>query len=304
MTKHKALLLASFGSAMFILSDMAFSATLPPPPADPALAALFADATQALGQLSTPGYFDVPGTSAEWPCAVDEHTLRAWAQALGTDETTDKDRRNYIRSLRDIGMEDGKQVVRNVKIAPLVAQCKDGKLDGKVEYWVENFRDIHLSTLTHSTREQRRVRVTVLSGELSPTEPRFITQRDFQRVMKMNDPNIQKFLDKNGPDKSETHSVMGVNPDLSNVTIIDSGDRASAAATMVVYNAATGPGRQEGRVFMDGQLFTVMHSKDGRLHGSYETFPVQFPGSLAPPPAVKKCYENGEEIKVATCSVD
>lgn len=283
------------------------AALLPPPPAEPELAAVYAQAQDTLQKLGS-APFPRAASAAAWPCAVDERQLRLWAGALGADEMDETERRNARRRNLDVGMgaNEAKLTVKEPKLKPLSAHCAQGHLDGALEYVVDSTQERKFAQFVQSGVVSTHVRLTLTGGEPDPDLPLQVMRRETGRKTLWLDPDTAALMKKQ----------RTMEPELINsVTVGTLGERGvTAAVTMsrvtgsapvygVFMSLPTEPGRREERIFTGAELSRVYRMKAGRLHGVQETLPIKVNG-LVVMPAENQCFDEGEEVKVVRCDVE
>ena len=285
----------------------AHAAALPPPPAEPELAKLYAEARSELDRLSA-GSFPRASSSSSWPCAVDERQLRLWAGALGADEMDDKDRRNARLMNLDAGLgaEEGKLTVRDVKVRPLKAQCAEAVLEGVVEYTVDYGAERRFDKFEQRGVLAKHVRVAMTHGVVVPDSPIHVSSLETGRKTTWFDPATQALMKKQRtaePDQILSASVRLPGEKGLSASITMSRIGSAPPSYSAYMTLATVPGRREERLFLGEELNRVYRYKLGRLHGVQETAPIKV-GDKVIMPGTKQCFDDGEEIKVARCDVE
>ena len=281
---------------------------LPPAPQDPQLATAFMQAQALLEKSGSGAYMDMPGDPKPWPCSVTELQVRKLAYVLSDDELDEKTRKTANIAYRSggLGSNDIKTTVREVRFAPISANCKNGKLDGPLEFVIEFTRIIDMPTAINETRSRSRMHLMMSGGEAMVDAPQGVTTRQLSNKISFKDPAMDALVQKNKPPQS---TVI-----LASYSLPSSGDAGYSAVitetrtglftrewtTMLIR--PTAPKRMENSSFRGASLWMVTHSKNGRMHGEARTYPATFGGVLVP--GSMSCYEDGEEIKTTKCDVD
>lgn len=284
------------------------AADLPPTPQDPQLAAAFVQAQALLEKSGSGGYLDLPDNAKPWPCAVTELQLRKYAYALSDNEQDEKTRKLMGNIYRDAGMnrKDLKTTIRDARHAPVYAACKDGKLDGPLEFIIEYTRSIDMPTAISETRSRSHIRLTVSAGEPLTETPYTVTTLQLSNKTSYKDPAIQTMMEKHKPPETTVITAsytQPVNPDAGySAIIIETRTGLFTREWMTMLNRPTAPKRMENNTYRGASLWMVSHTKNGRNHGEYRTYPAIFNGVTVP--GTSRCYEDGDEIKTTQCDVD
>jgi hypothetical protein len=271
-------------------------------------AAVLGKAEALLEKAGTSGYLDMPEGGKPWPCPVTSLQLRKLGNLLNDDERDDKTKKTMERMYNDAGMKssDLKSSVKNVSYAPIVATCKDGKLDGELEFVMEATRVMEMPTATTESTSRTRYLFTMSAGKLVETAPSTQASTQVSMAMTYKDPKIQELVGKNRLPQIKSVTATYVEPvdkDTSYVAAITETRKGFFSKEYVTsLMLPTGPKRMESRSYRGAELFTVMHWKNGKMHGESRTYPFTVGGYSAPGSTV--CYEDGEVIKTTNCQVD
>lgn len=288
-------------------TGVSHAAQLPPPPADAALAKVYAQAQSALESFSK-GAFPHPASKASWPCSVDERQLRLWAGALGTDELDEKERRNARLMNLDAGMgaSEGNLVIRELQLRPVKAHCVDGHLDGVVEYLVDYAQERRFAEFVQVGTVSKHVSLTLVDGNLDSAPPVEVALKESGRKTIWFDSATQALMKKQRTAEPEqitsvTVRVVGEKGVTASVTLARGG---AAGRTYGAYlSAYAGPGRREDRLYVGSELNRVYRYKGGRLHGLQESMPLKVNGIIIVP-GERHCFDEGDEIKALQCDVE
>jgi hypothetical protein len=158
----------------------------PPQPEAQALVARFTT-DFALVKKAGPAFFQ-PAVMAKWPCDISQSTIYQAAELTMADPVeAEKMSLNMRKSLREQGLDTGKGQLLpeyiNVRISPVAAVCKGGKVDGEVELLTEyetRYEGIQPTvTVKLNTHEAGRVWVRFDAGKVA--EPIKSIKRIFRK---------------------------------------------------------------------------------------------------------------------------
>jgi len=289
----------------------AIAMDLPAAPDDPQSRDSLQQARVMFERTQTASFLDMPAQAQPWPCAVSELQLRRWTSpmALGDDEIDEKSSKIQAKIVRGAGMGRGemKTSIGDVRHAPIVASCKDGKLDGVLEFVIEFTRSTDMPTMRMDMRMRTRVHVQVAAGESNPSAGQSTASIQLSQRNTFKDPATQALMQKNPAPELKlilaTHSVA-VGSDPSNgysATITQTRIGNGPAEWSTLLTQPTGPTSMVTTMYVGSKVWNVTRTRNGLPHGEMKTYPIvkaglQMPGST-------RCYENGEEIKTAQCDV-
>jgi len=283
---------------------------LPPTPTDPRVADTFEQARVVYNRAESPGYMDMPADAKPWPCAVTELQLRRWVgyMALNDTDLDEKARKANVAAFRASGMsaDELKTTIRDVRHAPLVATCKDGKLDGPLEFVLEYTRVLDMSVAIMETRTRARMVMQLANGEKVATAP--VTSNTLQLSSKSTykDPAVEAMMQKTKPPQASMRMAIASAPlnedEGYSAVITETRTGSGPIEWMTVLAQPTGPKRMETRTYRGSALWTIARIKNQRMHGEQKTFPTSFNG--VPVPGGSQCFEDGEQIKTTQCDVD
>ncbi len=84
-----------------------------------------------------PVYMDVPAKACEWPCELSEtEKYKAFGLSMAVPEEMEKARKQMRKMFRESGMDPDSIALmkyENIRIIPITAQAKDGKLEGEAD---------------------------------------------------------------------------------------------------------------------------------------------------------------------------
>lgn len=292
-------------------SALAAAAELPPPPQDPRLAQTFAQAQELLARASASGYMDLPAQPQAWPCAIDELKLRKLVGAVSSAEQDAKARRTARLAYADVGMRDSdlQTAISDVRLVPIAAQCKDGQLDGPLEFMLESAQTLDMPATTTEMRSRIRYQGVMAAGERVLAAPIQVAHWTYATKTTFKDAATRKLMDSvKTPEVRSLSASMSLpqDADAAHATTIIETHMDSQREWMTVFNRPTGPRRMEMTNYRGATLWKRQAMKNGLPHGVTQAFPFQvgsgasavtIPGSL-------KCYEDGEEIKTTQCTAD
>jgi hypothetical protein len=294
--------LAAFWISVSTIAE-ASVADLPPPPSDQKLAEVFSGAKALMDKSHAPGYLDMPSTVQSWPCEVPELQLRKYASALNDNEMPVKIKVAQRKSTLNAGMTSNemKTSIRDVNFAPLVATCKDGALEGPLEFLVEYTRVIEGPASVTEIRMRVRKSMTLAAGQPVMQTPSLSAslQLSFKNTQK--DPAMQAMMEKiKTPDpttRSATYSLQFSDDEEYSARIADLG----ANGWSTVLQRPTGPKRSEVATYKGSGLLRVTPMKNGLAHGEQRTTEQKYGTMIVP--AKSDCFEEGEIIQSVKCDV-
>ncbi len=284
------------------------AADLPPPPADAQLAKALVQAQALLEQARSPGYLDMPQGAQPWPCPVTELELRRYAHVLSDDEQDDPDKKARNAAYSNAGMRsnDIKTSIKDVRYAPIAASCKNGKLDGALEFVLESTRITDMPVVVIEMRSRSRIRLMLSGGLPIMQAPMSEATLELSDKTRYKDAATQAMMDKDPSAASKTISAsytQPVNADVGySAVILDIQTGHSGHEWMTLLNRPTGPKSMELSHYRGSQLWMRSHTKNGRSHGEHRTYPAVFGGVTVP--GSTQCYEDGEQIKTTQCNVN
>ncbi len=282
---------------------------LPPPPADPTVAALYSQVKELFTTASAPGYTDWPAAAQAWPCDVTELQVRRLASslALGDGENDPLIEKAIKAGKRaaGIGTNSMKTTISDVRFAPLAGGCKDGTLEGPVEFVVEFTRTTAMSSVTMAQRYRDRTRAITNKGEAAIGQPQTRALLQLSSSTRYNDPATEAMMQKQPKVKSEQLIVQASQP-LSRVVghlaqISLATTTGMAPMWMTTLSQPIGPQSVESYMYWGAQPQMVTRVKNLLQHGEQRHFPFTMNG--LPIPGKVQCFEEGEEIKTTQCDV-
>lgn len=281
---------------------------LPPPPADPTLAALYSQVKEMFTTASAPGYTDWPAAAKPWPCDVTELQVRKLASslALGDGEHDPIIEKAIKSGKRAAGVgKSSKTTISDVRFAPLSGSCKDGKLEGPVEFVVEYTSTSTSNGIDMVSRYRDRTRVIASQGEAAIGQPQSRATLQIANSMRYHDPVTEEMMKKTPKVKSEQIIVQAAQP-LSRA--VGHTAQISLAKTtgmepmwMTILSQPTGPQSVESYIYWGTQLHMITRVKNLLPHGEQRHFPITMNGY--PVPGKVECFDEGEEIKTTQCDV-
>ena len=245
------------------------------------------------------------GASAPMPCeGVTQELHRLGGVVPQDDETTKK---AYARAARQAGMMAGasKPPQFNARQLHIIkAQCKDGKLDGEIEGWLDYDMIIDSAAILMSTSYRTHFKARYEAGK--PRYQHNLSSR-WQTSSKntFKDPATEKMM---ASVKSPSINVATFSSDseAGNIAVMYMlmDGKSSLKTTVVDVESPPPKLRTTMRMYQRSQLTSEGRMRDGHYHGWMTLYPhrdmmlsVDIPGS-------KTCYDEGEMIKSNTCDVD
>ncbi|HJW24732.1 MAG TPA: hypothetical protein VJ576_07520 [Rhodocyclaceae bacterium] len=252
-------------------------------------------------------YFAKPATPSKWPCEVNPKFLNLIADTTNSDDIPEM-KKFYLNEARSTGADPVSLVFSNQTFYPIKASCKNGKLDGPVEFAVEY--DMSIATAKMDMRSHRLKRVRAVLKENAPVGPIISAISTLSSNTIYSDPATAEMMAKQK--KSDIVSA-GFVAHVPSIPIKSHSNRV--ALSHVVVNGKLTRTAQTTRVADDGRVeennygtfgstdhrdFTNRY-KDGKRHGEF----VRYPGTSGsyPIPASKECWENGEKVLTTSCNV-
>lgn len=288
-TKNALALMLLASAALPAFADIAF-----PTPDDAVARQLVERYRNDLPMLKSADLLKVPAPVPAWPCEADQKELYKTAGLEMADPDFKKDVDKRVRKLtREMGMAlpQSEEKYSNIKIIPLVAHCKNGKLDGELQLLVSYTMDtetkmtmmmgekvVNMITNMHSDNTNRIYR-TMQAG---------VANGDFMMVFDSmgsdsttaDDPAMASALAKNKMAPIHTRNVsynlasghMAMFTDM-NETKISSGFLApsvkSIPALQSMFTIPSGEKRMRMVSYTNARLTTSSQMKDGKQHGEF-----------------------------------
>jgi len=268
------------------------------------MADVFTQATLQMEKSKTAGYLDFPANPPAWPCAVSDFQQRKLAWVLNDDEMDEKTKLAFRKSSMNAGMnsKDMKMLYKDAVFAPLAASCKDGKLDGPLEFVVEYTRVFDSPASTMEMRMSVRQSMTVAAGEQAFGTPVSTSVTTVSTKTAYKDPAVQSAMAKVKMPEikifTATYSLPLNADDYYVATISDMG----AQGWMTLLQRPTGSKRSEMSSYMGANLYSVQPMKNGLPHGEQRTMEQKYGSVIVP--AKNTCYEDGEIILTTQCDVE
>lgn len=288
----------------------AMAIDLPAPPTEPQLQSALLQAKATFDQTSTAGFMDMPKDARPWPCAVSELQLRRWTGylALADNELDEKTRKTTIKALRGVGMGTNEMhaTIQDVRHAPIVASCKDDKLDGPLEFVIEYTRITDMATMRMETRTRARLKLTVAAGASVVSAAHGSATIQLAQKNTFKDPAMEAMMQKNRqPEMGLTlaSQVIPVTADNGYSAVITETRVGNGPREwMTMFTQPTGPTSLVTTSYRGSALWMVSRIKNGQRHGETRTYPANFAGTMVP--GSMQCYEDGEEIKTTQCDIE
>lgn len=258
----------------------------------PTSAALLKQADAAYQRYSADAgnYFEFDQTKQAWPCDVSQAQLRKWTGTISsaTSRTAAKASSAKSSSAPAANASQSGYSYENVVFHPVMATCKNGKLDGNVELVSQDTRKAWGPTYQGSSHELAKVTMHMAEGRLS----HLVEVKKSIDVAKA--PNGQADLQKStAPSKSASlrvtaarHSRQGV----SSATIVLAGN----PNPMYFLSRPVAHNRVEKTFYAGTTLMSVeLRDKAGRSDGLTVSYKDGH--------TVKTCFEHGRQINLKRC---
>ncbi|APW44526.1 hypothetical protein RS694_19715 [Rhodoferax saidenbachensis] len=283
---------------------------LPPKPNNPQLAAAFEQAQALLVKARDPAFMSMSVTNGSWPCNVPNLELRKLAGALSDNE--DDAGMKRLKRLSSVNLNMRQRVqVKDVQIVPIKATCKNGKLDGPLEFMMELTRvlDTAAGMDVSEMRTRSRHSMTLSAGQYLPGAPLTVVSSQVSMKRTSKNPAVQAQMN--------AQPTADVKPPLTAFVQYQSEEKFAATTVSISEVMMAGAkssyftsmhemtdGRNgESRSYMGGTLTTITPTKNGLMHGESRGLPYKM-GSFDVPPSPPVCYEEGEVILASKCEAN
>lgn len=280
------------------------AAEFPAPPENPRLAEAYTKARALLETSLSPGYMDLPDTPKPWPCAVADLEIRKHGGALNDEELKKAFPQGLKQRRHAVNVKVG---IRDVRHAPIAAGCKNGKLDGPLEFMMEFTRVIESYDYVMEARYRVRKSMRLKSGKAEAGAPISETTLEVAQTVKYKNPAQQEQMEKHyraNPFKkalSVNYALPGDVGGMTDFYAVSIRDNRSGG-WMTTMSRPTGPGRVITNAYDGAALSMAMPMKNNQLHGEtrfYETTPDGKSVLKS-----TQCHEDGEQIMTTDCKVD
>ena len=335
-------------TALLFATPAAGQALQYPVPTEPAAKALVDRFAQEKAMMDAPDFLKVPATIPAWPCEVPE-TEQYKAAAMDSVHPVlrlqqEKELRANMRKM-EVAIDE--QFIsgakhQNVRIVPLKAACKDGKLDGEVEVlglYDELQQTVtpmdlggKVETLTNTTTSSHAQRLLRVYVDGKPTKAMRMASRivvnmrtdsSNAKIANMGGNAPQTVWSYSYTDESEnmgTFSVMQL-PDIKPGLLAPSVRMVTGLSSM--FFLTRDQHRKDEIAFTNRMLTTKGVLVDGQLHGEqiswtdniYKTLKMKVTDQAGMEYAKEvvidgkdmvenhTCYDHGVAIKTPVCSV-
>lgn len=247
-----------------------------------------------------PNYFKPPAAPMAMPCEVPQRDLyQPLGLFLAIPEEAEKIRLSSRKMLRDMGMDPDTAAkpmqYSNIRITPIKASCKGGKIDGEADFLVqfdtlmENINNVDLGTkkvkMTMRMQSQQASRYFLVfkDGNIQDTERYHVTQQALRNETLYDDAQMAQTMAKSKiPDAPEPQvSVFYMNFQAGQMTTFTASMAPKISAGLFGVNTSFAP--QLDSHFMTGisgpvnkmamykndKIFMTSESpmKNGKNHG-------------------------------------
>lgn len=276
----------------------------PAPPEDPRLAEAFTQARALLAKSLAPGYTDMPDTAKPWPCAVPDLEIRKLGGALSDEEL-----KNLVPETKTLRRAAGnmKTSIRDVRYAPVSATCKDGKLDGPLEFVIEFTRVMDSFKYIMEAGYRMRISTRMKSGKPAAGAPNAQSTLQISQKTKFKNPAEEEQMAKHflaNPFKkslSVNYAVPGKVGGMTDFYSVAINDNRSGG-WMTILSRPTGPGRVASSMYDGAALSMTTSMKNYKSHGEFRIYETTPDGKSVLKST--QCYEDGEQIMTTDCKVD
>lgn len=273
--------------------------------------------SQEVATLENEAYLAEPAAK-EWPCAVGEADLRQIA-GIPDPAQEEETRKATVKMFREQGMSPDaipKSTRQNVRVVPISAQCRDGKLDGEVDVWSTQtlLTDMQTqsSTMTMTSRSVRHYAAGKLVGEVRTV------LRHGDNVTQYKDPAMAKMMAKAQANANATrnftvsYSLAEPDAGMASFTLMPAFKPKGGFSTkldvsysiMSMLMIPAGKGRLTVLAFNGAQPSSMSHMKDGKPHGESVTYAVTGDKGQVIVPENHTCFQNGQQVQTITCPND
>jgi hypothetical protein len=245
------------------------------------------------------------GNSAPIPCQGSEAPLKLVGGVMGEPDA--KTLKMYADIARKSGMLPGAvkpPEYRTDRFHIVKAQCKDGKLDGEAEGWMD-YVMINPSPVARMESSYRVHFKAIFVAGKEHYEQAWVRRLQNDSKTTYSDPAIEKMMASQAPIKIDVATFLSAS-DAGNVTVmVMSMNRRTKVTTMVTDVEQLKPiSKMSVKTYIGATLMYESRMRDDQAHGWQIVYPhfdplvnVQVPGS-------KLCFEEGEMIKSNDCKVD
>ncbi len=245
------------------------------------------------------------GAGAAMPCeGVTQELHRLGGVVRQDDEATKK---IYARISRQMGMLPGAvkpPEFRAKQLHIVRAQCKDGKLDGDIEAWLDYDMIMDDATAAMVTSFRSHSKARYAAGKALPDMQ--VTARS-QSATKTTykDPATEKMM---AAVKTPSISVANFTAESSagNVIVMYMAMDGKSKLSTTVADVLSPPPKLRVKMMMYQRATLISESqmRDGQQHGWMVMHPHTDTLFGVAIPASKTCFDDGETIKSNTCDVD
>jgi hypothetical protein len=265
-----------------------------------------ADREYRQAKPDVPRSFSWPtGAPAAVPCEGADLVLKR--QGGVQDQVDEKTKKMYARIERQSGMLPGSVKPPEFRVERfhiVKAQCKDGKLDGEVESWLDYVMINNSATFRSETAYRTHYKATYSPGK--PQHDMGITRRmqtDTKTIW--SDPAIAKMMESQPKIKVDV-ATFSADSEAGNVSVMvmSMNNRTKVSTTVAEVEALQPVQKVSMKMYVGANLMSESRMRDGQQHGWQTLHPhfdplvnIQIPGS-------RMCFDEGEIIKSNECSVD
>lgn len=253
-------------------------------------------------------YFTPPTESKAWPCTVSLAVLAAISGTVNSDDNP-LQKRFLLIEARSKNSEPVRHIFANRTFYPVSAECKNGKLHGPLEFWVEFDQTVAADELSSHFRILKRVRTTVVQNKLNG--PVLNEGINLRFNIRYSDPDTAAMMAAQPAMKSYSvffEATLATNPPVMQATETSlrhteiNDEPTVTLRTIRNYDAKR---TEEINYGMFGPLakpFSKTLYKEGRRHG----LEIIYAGMMGdnPTPASTQCWDEGERILTTDCTVD
>ncbi len=264
---------------------------------DPEIQAIVKRYAADYTEASAPGFFNKPAGIA-WPCEVSQEDQYRWFGLRfaipGEWEQIQKGNKKLLRSVGINPNATKPPEYSDIKIIPLAASAKDGRLDGDVEVWV-SYRTFERNEVPMATDGERQTMTMITrnksisrgvyrftNGEPNATGALVLRSlMDISMETTYSDPQMQKMMASVPTPKTEPSITVfyfsGIEPieraTFSTMPAVEIRGRVKTPAkTMAIFQRKITDDESVSYTYMGRRLQSRTPMRDGKPHGESVTY--------------------------------
>jgi hypothetical protein len=254
-------------------------------------------------------YMTRPVARKPWPCALAPEVLNKLASTTNSDDDPVA-KQAFVKMARESRTEPIRTFFSNQTFYPVKAECKDNKLDGFVDFWVEYDYSVVSTMFSQNSHQLKHVRLSVDGDKVIGMV--FSSGITLSSETIYNDPQTSAMMAKQRKYKitAVSFSVAGSNvaavtqvPVVSLTHLLMDGEVTVTIDTIRPYADNRVEETHYGSFGSLGHRDYVKRYKDGKRHGEQIIYSGTMGGNF-PIPGSRECWEDGEKILTLTCAVN